>query len=287
VTIDAVAGENDIGLAAFNRNNSVQSILRTATFKSTLSADTPGLYILAVGIDEYKARENNLKFAVKDAEAFARKLAERSETLYRTRNIHVTVLKNGDASKTNIMGKIDELSRDVKPGDVFVLFIASHGVLKSGLYSIVTHDYDGRLDAGRLIDSGEIMDISKRIKALTQIVILDTCHAGGLDNFVSGLYDARMTVMARNMGLHMFASASSAQEALDGYKGQNGMFTYTLLEALANNRGADANKDGKVSIYELGAYAKERTAKYSQETGHSQTPVVNDFGRDIAVYVIE
>lgn len=286
VTIDAIAGENDIGLAAFNRNNSVQSILRTATFKSTLSPDSPGLYILAIGIDEYKAKENNLKFAVKDAETFARILAERSETLYRSKDIHVTVLKNSEAAKAGIMGKIEYLSRSVKPGDVFVLFIASHGVLKSGLYSIVTHDYNGRLDTGNLINSAEIMDISKRIKALTQIVILDTCHAGGLDNFVSGLYDARMTVMARNMGLHMFASASSTQEALDGYKGKNGMFTYTLLEGLNNNRNADANKDSKVSIYELGEYAKERTAKYSQETGHRQTPIVNDFGKDISVYVI-
>jgi uncharacterized caspase-like protein len=92
--------------------------------------------------------------------------------------------------------------------------------------------------------------------------------------------------MARNMGLHMFASASSTQEAMDGYKGKNGMFTYTLLEGLNNNRSADTNKDSKVSIYELGSYAKEQTTKHSRETGHTQTPVVNNFGKDISVYVI-
>ena len=95
-----------------------------------------------------------------------------------------------------------------------------------------------------------------------------------------------MTVLARNMGLHMFASASSTQEALDGYRGKNGMFTYTLLEGLDNNRAADINKDGKVSVYELGLYAKEQTAKYSKERNHSQTPVINDFGKDIEVYMI-
>lgn len=287
IIVDAIAGENDIGLAAFNRNNSVQSILRTATFTSTLRPDDANLYILSIGIDEYRSQENNLKYAVKDAESIAQKLQEQSKTQYKSKNIHISMLNNGNASKTNIMNKIKELSGAVRPTDVFVLFIASHGVLQSGLYSIVTHDYNGNLDSGSMINSNEIMDISKNIKALTQIFILDTCHAGGLDNFVSGLYDARMTVMARNMGLHIFASASSTQEALDGYKGENGMFTYTLLEGLNNNRNADTDKDGKVSIYELGSYAKDRTVKLSGETGHTQTPLINDFGKDVSVYVIK
>jgi hypothetical protein len=286
VTVDAVAGENDIGLAAFNKSHSVQSILKTATFNSTLKAEDPHLYVLSVGIDEYRARGNNLRYAVKDAESIAEKLQVQSMTQYKPENVHITVIKNGDATKENILNRINALSRSIKPNDVFMLFIASHGVLQSGLYSIVTHDYNGSLSADNLINSNEIMEISKNVKALTQIFILDTCHAGGLDNFVSGLYDARMTVLARNMGLHMFASASSTQEAMDGYKGRNGMFTYTLVEGLNNNRNADTDRDSRVGVYELGSYAKEQTMKYSQEAGHTQTPVINNFGKDISVYVI-
>ncbi|MBN2255097.1 MAG: caspase family protein [Deltaproteobacteria bacterium] len=286
ITVDAISGENDIGLAAFNRNNSVQSILKTATFKSTLKPEDSHLYILSVGIDEYKARENNLRYAVKDAESIVQKLQEQSTTQYEPENIHILTIKNSDATKTNILSRTDELSNTIKPNDVFVLFIASHGVLQSGLYSIVSHDYSGSLNSSNLISSNEIMEISKKMKALRQVFILDTCHAGGLDNFVSGLYDARMTVMAKNMGLHMFASASSTQEAMDGYKGENGMFTYTLLEGLNNNRNADTNGDSRISIYELGSYSKEQTTKYSKESGHTQTPVVNNYGKDISVYMI-
>ena len=286
IAVEAISGENDIGLAAFNRNNTVQSLFKTATFKSTLKQDDSHLYVLSVGIDEYSSSADNLKYAVKDAESIARKLREESLTRYKPENIHVEVLKNKDATRWRILNRIKELSGTIKPYDVFVLFIASHGVLQGGLYSIVMSDYSGELTGNVLISSNEIMEISKNIKALTQIFILDTCHAGGLDNFVSGLYDARMTVLARNMGLHMFASASSTQEALDGYKGENGMFTYALLEGLSNNRNADLNKDQRVSIYELGSYAKARTIEYSKEAGHSQTPIINDFGKDIAVYVV-
>jgi WD40 repeat protein len=287
ITVDAIPGENEIALAAFNKDNSVQSMLKTATFKSSLKPEESNIYIVSIGIDEYKSMKDNLKYAVKDAESIAQNIKERSATLYKRENIHVTILKNQNATKIDIISKIKEISADIKPVDAFMLFIASHGVLQSGLYSIVTHDYDGNLDSKGLINSNEIMEISKKMKALTQIFILDTCHAGGLDNFVSGLYDARMTVLARNMGLHMYASASSTQEAMDGYKAKNGMFTYTILEGLSNNRHADTNKDNKVSVYELGAYAKNQTIKYSSETGHSQTPVINNFGKDISVYIIK
>ena len=41
--------------------------------------------------------------------------------------------------------------------------------------------------------------MSKKIKSLNQLLIFDTCHAGGVDWIVSGLYDARMSILARQM----------------------------------------------------------------------------------------
>ncbi|HOF04804.1 MAG TPA: hypothetical protein PK175_11405 [Syntrophales bacterium] len=58
------------------------------------------------------------------------------------------------------------------------------------------------------------------------------------------------------------------------------------MEGLDNNRSADANKDGRVSIYELGNYAKMLTVKYSRESGYQQTPVINNFGKDLSVYIL-
>jgi WD40 repeat protein len=286
VTVNAIPGENEVSIAAFNKDNTVQSMLKTVTFTSTIKPEAPHIYVLSVGIDEYRSTKDNLKFAVKDAESIARMIKEESLTQYKENKVHVILLKNSNATKTNIMREVNELSRVVKPNDVFVLFIAGHGVIHGGLYSIVTHDFDGNLSKDNLISSNEVMEFSKNMKSLTQIFILDTCHAGGLDNFVSGLYDARMSVLARNMGLHMFASASSTQKALDGFQGKNGMFTYALLEGLNNNRSADANKDGKISIYELGGYAKMQTIKNSGEAGYIQTPVINNFGKDISIYIL-
>lgn len=286
VKLDAIAGENEVGIVAFNRDNTVQSPMKTKTFKSSVATPDPHLYVLAVGIDEYKAADINLKFAVKDADGFAQMIRSRAATQFKPGNIHITMLKNREAGREGILQAIKKLSEAIKPNDSFMFFTASHGVLQSGQYSIVTHDYDGNLSSTAIINSNDLMETSKNIKALTQIYILDSCHAGGLDNVVSGLYDARMSVLARNMGLHVFASASSTQEALDGYKGKNGMYTYTLLEGLDNNSNADDNRDGRISIYELGSFSRRTTIKYSTETGHSQTPVINNFGKDATVYIL-
>jgi len=125
--------------------------------------------------------------------------------------------------------------------------------------------------------------MSKKIKSLSQLLIFDTCHAGGVDTIVNGLYDARMSVLAKKMGLHIYASASDKQSAIDGYKG-NGLFTYTLLDGLNNNREADRNKDGLITVVGLGEYSKKATSRISKEVGHSQTPLIINFGRDNTIY---
>ena len=114
--------------------------------------------------------------------------------------------------------------------------MAGHGVLLQNQYYMLTSEYDGKVNDNNLISSNEIVEISKKIKSLSQLFIFDTCHAGGVDYIVSGLYDARMSVLAKKkMGLHIYASANSKEAAMDGYQG-NGLFTYTLLDGLNNKK---------------------------------------------------
>lgn len=89
-----------------------------------------------------------------------------------------------------------------------------------------------------------------------------------------------MSVLAKKMGLHIYASASSKEEAMDGYEG-NGMFTYSLLQGLNNKKEADKNKDSKISLVELGEYSKQMTTDISKKLGHSQTPLIINFGKII------
>ncbi len=282
-TIVPVAGENEISITAFNRENTVQSRLHSISFQTTRSFHRPHLYIMAIGIDEYRDRTINLKFAKKDAEGFARLLAERSRRQFSRDHIHVDVIANAQASKKGILQRIDELSRAIKPGDTFILFIASHGLLLENQYYLVTHDYQGTIDAESLISTNKLLDISKQVRSLQQLFIIDSCHAGGVDAFLSGLYDARMAVLAKNMGLQVFASAKSYQGALEGYEG-HGLFTYGLLKGLDHPAEADANGDAQISMSELGQYARQVVETVSGKIGHEQTPSILSFGRDAILF---
>ena len=286
VVVDAVPGENEVSVSAFNKDNTVQSYMKTTGFKANIKAEDSHLYMLLVGTDQYNDQSVNLKYAVKDARDIKDKLLSQSATLYKPENIHAVVLTDKEATKANIQSQISLLAKKIKPADSFVLFVAGHGVLLQNQYFMLTQDFDGNISDNSMISSNEIVEASKQIKSLSQLFIFDTCHAGGVDYIVSGLYDARMSVLAKKMGLHIYASANDKQVAMDGYKG-NGLFTYTLLSGLNNKKEADKNNDGAVSLVELGGYSKQATADISKEIGHSQTPLIINFGKDQPVYKLQ
>jgi WD40 repeat protein len=284
VELETIAGENEIGLAAFNAPNTVQGVMGTARFLSTRAPDEPHLYILAIGIDRYKDTASDLKYAAKDAKDFIAQMADKAKTIYQPANIHLTILVDEQADKQIILATVEKLAVRVKHGDSFIFFNASHGLLLQSQYYIVTSNFDGRSDtSASLISSNEIVEMSKKIKSLSQLFIFDTCHAGGVDNIISGLYDARMSVLAKKMGLHIYASAGSVQTAMDGYKG-NGLYTHTLLAGLQNGTGVDKDKSGSVTVKSLGIYSREMTTELSSTLGHPQTPLIINFGKDSRLF---
>jgi WD40 repeat protein len=284
--IEPAPGENEVSVAAFNASNTVQSFMETASFTSDRKPGEPHLYILAVGIDTYRDASINLKYAAKDAHDLAGRLSRQAASIFKPENIHVISLANAHAGKAEIISAIDALSGKIKQGDSFVFFDASHGVLIQNQYYIVTADFNGDLSTTKsLVGSNEIVEMSKRIKSLSQLFVFDTCHAGGIDAIVSGLYDARMSVMAKKMGLHIYASAGSLQSALDGYQG-NGLFTHSLLAGIDNGKDVDKERDGMVTVKKLGHYAKEKTTELSTRLKHPQTPLIINFGRDNPLFEV-
>lgn len=281
--LETIPGDNEISVAAFNAPNTIQSALETVRFKADRIPEEPHLYVLGVGIDHYRDASVDLHYAAKDASDFQAMMQEKAAGLYMPENIHVYGLADGQANKAGIEHAIAELSGKVKPWDSFILFVASHGVLLENQYYIVTAGYDGTMERGSMISSNEIVGMSKDIKSLSQLFIFDTCHAGGVDNLISGLYDARMSVMAKKMGLHIYASAGSTQTALDGYQG-NGLFTHALLESMKQGEVTDINRDNQVSIVELGEQARQQTIAISRQLGDPQSPNIINFGRDNALF---
>lgn len=299
ISLEATPGEeNEVSVITFNDQNTIQSLPGKVSFKNTLAKREPHLWIFPVGINEFLKGQSHqyidLSNAAKDAQDFARNYAEKAKTLFKPEHIHVVGTKDGGplldraATRSEILARLDEVAKQARPEDTFVWFVSSHGTADvNGIFGIVPHDI-------RLITSNDILEKSKAIKAMNQLFILDTCQSGALDAKVSGLYDARMVTLAKNMGLHLYAAAQATESASDSDGNGNGLFTGQLLAGLASTE-ADIDKNQIISIVELGDFAKRKTIGLigdrdslgrgnTDSTGkfiyRSQTPLIWNFGRD-------
>lgn len=283
VGVQGVAGDNEVTVMGMNQQNSVQGMMRSQGFSVAGAGKRPRAYVLAVGIGQYRAGKDTLPFAVSDARQMAAALQKGLGTLYPPEEVQVEVIADSQATRQGILDRFERLKAVVQPGDQFVLFFASHGLLSNGKYYVVTHDFDGAFDPAKGLSSEELMEASREIRALHQLLIFDTCHAGGMDQTVTATYDARMSVLARQMGLHLFAAASPLEKAVEGYQGR-GLFTHTLLEGLSRGPMVDADHDQTVTVKELGEYVKGRMNEIQQEIGLRQTPRILNVGQDKGLY---
>lgn len=279
LSIAAVPGENIVTAVAFNRDNSARSRVSRTGFTSNVAAAPPRVFALAIGINEFRGdAEENLVYAAVDAKDILGWYTRVAGRLQLGTPQPPVMLTNRTATKAGIAQAIAKIAREARPQDALLLFVSTHGVFVDNTYALVTHEYNGKLESRNLITTSELLDQLKGVAAQRQLLVLDTCHSGGFDQNLAALYDARLSVWARNMGIHVFASAGAKQGAIDGYRG-NGLFTHVLLRALGS-READSNDDLTLWISELGAFGRENTAKIAASLNQNQVPTIMRFGND-------
>lgn len=284
-SVSLAPGDNEIAVMALNAAGDLSSRPTRVSLFNPAVAKPPTLWLLSVGINQFKANPQapNLNFAVKDAQRFSRELALPLARAVKAARTETIELIDVQATREGLQQALNRVAEQSSSEDVFVWFVASHGTLDDlAQYGMVLHDWNGSTSPGQLFSSDEILNAATRIKAARQLLILDTCHAGGLNGWLRGLFDARFSVLARNSGLHLFASAGETQQALDGYQG-NGLYTHVLLKSIQNPQ-TDQNQDGQIDTSEWGAIAKQETSRLARILRHQQEPMMMNFGKEIPVY---
>jgi len=77
----------------------------------------------------------------------------------------------------------------------------------------------------------------------------------------------------RQSGRAVLAASSARQEALEGYK-KHGLFTWVLLQAVAESDKRFGNGNELVDIGELNSYLSEEVPKLSKQVfGRAQVPM--------------
>ncbi|MEB3168201.1 MAG: caspase family protein, partial [Synechococcaceae cyanobacterium] len=242
------------------------------------SAAPPTLHLLAVGITAYRdgSLRNGVKFAAADARAFRQALlaAGRPPT---SRVAEPVLLTDEEASRDRIRQELRAIGQRVRPGDLFVLYLAGHGVSDdNGEYLFLPQDVLYRNNAS-LREGGlgeqELRQLLAGINTNKTVVVLDTCSSGAFSFGGRSLGEkGAIDRLARLSGRVVLAAAGDQRMALESADGQRGIFTGSLLRALAGQ--ADSDRNGEVGVLETAAFVEGEVKRITRERfGYEQTPM--------------
>jgi WD40 repeat protein len=271
-------GINEFRATAFN-NDRTEAFSEEFKVERRAPQPTANLYVLAVGLNEYQNPKYNLNYGRTDAEAFAAAIAERGKGIFKT--VNVELLTDGKATRSSIEAALQHITDVAKKQDVFIFYYAGHGAMTdrnekaaSEFYLVpydVTQIYGGDNSlAARGISARSILELSMRISALKQLVLLDACQSGGaVEQFAALLRgsaeEKAIAQLARSAGVTVLAAAGQDQFAVE-YKDLNhGAFTYALLQGLNGEADGGSKPDGKITVAELKAFIEDRVPELTQK----------------------
>ena len=307
--------KNKIQISCLNTNGA-ESMYETFEVFKISTSDKSDLYIVIIGVSDYKDDRFALKYPIKDAQDMIAKLTE-SKDLYA--NVHTKMLLNEDVTKEKFL-TLNDFFKDAKHNDIAIIFVAGHGVLDANFdYYFGTYDMDFNAPADKGLAYDQIHSLLNHIKSYRKLLIMDTCHSGELDKeeieegpepeVDDGDIEFRGVGVAvrekegfgfenslelmqdifsdtrKGSGAIVISSAGGAEYAMESDKWKNGLFTYAFLSGLENAQ-ADLNKDGVVQVSEIRKYVNDKVKKIS---GGKQIPSSREenISQDYAIFANE
>ena len=266
-------GKNNIKVIAYNSDNTMSSTEAFYEIHANIIKFTPTLHALLIGIDEYENPNLNLKYAVADAVLMEKTLKAKANKIYKKR-VRITRLTSpAETTKENILRTLKNYQSVVKPSDVFMFFVASHGTVDKDKYYLISSNVDSissHILQKNAISQEELKYAIANIPSLKKIVLIDTCNSGKLGKQIqlalltrNGLSEeTALKLLGESVGSVLLSASTSKQQALEGYKKQ-GLFTYVVANGM--NGAADKNKDKYIFTDELVGYVDLKVREISEK----------------------
>ncbi|MDL5048559.1 caspase family protein [Oscillatoria amoena NRMC-F 0135] len=213
-------------------------------------------HLLVVGINNYQhwPRLNN---AVKDANDIVSVLMTR----YSFEFSNVTVLKDEQATRSNMYNALRSLIGKISPQDNLVVYFSGHGYFDELLSEGYWIPVDAEVNStGDYISNTEILKILGNINSQHTFLIADACFSGALFADSRRGYTDNVEKFKSRWGL----ASGRLETVSDGEIGANSPFATRVLRFLQEN-----NKD-KFPVSELIQYVKTQVAEDT-----NQTPIGN------------
>ena len=254
-------GENRIEASVTNQAGTESYRIPLLLNYTPVIAPKQMTHFIGIGIDQFAERSHNLQYCSKDI----RDLAKRFKKLYGD-SIRLDTLFNEAVSVENIRALRQKLMQ-TGINDRVIISYSGHGLLNSS-YDYYLSTYKIRFDQPEIngLPYDELENLLDGIPARKKLLLIDACHSGEVDKdemqLIStagnqlnrqGIKGGKPTFtgktvlgmknsfelmqslfinVGRSTGATVIAAAAGTQFAREEGKLKNGVFTYSLLEAI-------------------------------------------------------
>ena len=283
---------NSITVVAHNASGDLASPdmhIDWTPMRKAAAAKKISVYAIIAGVSEYADSEINLKYSNKDAQDFANAVAAGATTLFEGENVHVTVLGTGQgaipATKANFE-QCFKSAESANPEDILIVYLAGHGITRGDgddVYYYLTrdakkHDLNNpKAIQQEAISSHELTEWVKKIPALKQVLILDTCGAGAAasqliaNRDVTGDQVRAIERMKDRSGFYVLMGCAADNVSYESAKYRQGILTYAILQGL---KGAALRDESLIDVGMLFQYAADTVPKLASGVGGDQSPLI-------------
>jgi len=280
-TVNLLSGINDIRITAFNLERTTKSENLKVAFTGEIQ-QVSNLYVLAVGINQYKKSSYNLNYAVPDVNAFVEGIEKGAKDIFG--KVEMIKLSDSEATRQKISDAFHKLQALAKPTDVFVFYFAGHGSMsteekgKKPVFYLLPHEVTEMYNAETLAQTGipsdTLLHFSRDIKAQKQLFILDACQSGGAVDMLAnrGAAEERaIALLARSTGTYFLTASGSEQFGSEQFPvsygfGQDFPIVVSGVIEMTDETAKPAGKYDAYSIEELEKIKKEAIENEEYET---------------------
>ncbi len=283
-----------------------------AAAPKVLAAPVRDKWALVVGIGRFQSPNIPvLHYTLADASGVAAALKD--PNYGRFPSDRVTLLTDSQATTKGIKAALNFIARSANPDDLVVIYVATHGSPREnqvgGVNYLITYDTDPSTIDNLYGSSLPMTDLDEavrsRFRANRVVILLDTCHSGGISRLSMDGYEhsaplamnaggasatiaaalvaqnargfkvsapsaANIDAMKPGLGRVIITSSGENQESYESKAlgGGHGYFTYYLIQDLKLDHGLDP-------VTKLYSGLKDQVAQQAQRDGRpAQTPML-------------
>jgi uncharacterized caspase-like protein len=230
IQVPLVPGRNKIQVSVLNQQG-VESLKQTVYTTSTAEAAPPDVYVVAIGVSEYKNKAYNLRYAAKDANDLLNTYKAIEQRPESKSKVYVLDLTNQKATRPEILKAKDWLKQS-KISDLVVVFAAGHGMTdEQSNYYFGTHDIDPNHPATNGLPYEEFENLLDGIPALQKVLLLDTCFSGEIEKDQAVVVAQAETGGSATVKVRSFKAARGVSVVSDAGEGQTSAATGQRLSS--------------------------------------------------------